>query len=567
MQILTPILAILHHKWHIHGTFSGFFRFFFILCTMILTYSVMFHFVMLYEGHSYTWITGLYWTLVVMSTAGLGVGEITFNSDLGLAFSIIVLLSGVVFLLVIFPFTFIQYFYIPWMENKKKDRVPKELPPETKGHVIIAGIGPMTISLANDLARYGYSCVLLCKDTQTTLDMLNRGYNAVMGDHDDGETYRRLRLENAAMLVAMDNDPRNTNIVFTARDVAPHAIITARVENTAAVDIMQLAGSTHVCQFREVLGKALARRVLKPSHPSSILSTFKKLVVAEAPVMRTPLVGKTLMESGLRRATGLNVVGVWQRGKFTLPTAQTRLSDNSVIVTAGTSMQTASLNAFLQNGTLKTEKKANVIILGGGHVGLAAAFHLRQYGITASIVDLRDISAKCENLIQGDAAELEVLEKAGLHEATSIIITTHDDDTNVYLTIYCRNLRPDIQIISRATFERNVGILHAAGADLVLSLSSMLSSTLLNQLSPGKVLMLNEGLNIFRFPVAKKLIGQSLRNSGIRALANCSVVAVQNTDAPMSINPPPDYVFSSGDELYLIGDSDSERAYKKNFGK
>ncbi|MBR5734578.1 MAG: NAD-binding protein [Desulfovibrionaceae bacterium] len=565
MQIFTPIIALLHSRRRIRGTFSGFFRFLLILCAMILSYSVMFHFIMRYEGHSHTWMTGLYWTLTVMST--LGFGDITFTSDLGRIFSVIVLLSGIIFLMVLLPFTFIQHFYIPWMENIKKDRVPRELPPETKGHIILAGLGPMTINLANDLTRYGYSCVLLCKDTQTTTDLLDRGYNAVMGEHDDGETYRRLRLANAAMLVAMDNDQRNTNIVFTARDVAPHAIIAARVENAAAVDIMQLAGSTHVYQFREVLGKALARRVLKPDHPSSILSTFNQLVVAEAPVMRTPLVGKTLMESGLRKATGLNVVGVWQRGKFTLPTPQTQLSDNSVIVTAGTSMQTAALNAYLQNGAPRTGKKANVIILGGGHVGQAAASHLRQYGIMASVVDKRDLSAKCENAIQGDAAELEILEKSGLHEASTIIITTNDDDIYAYLTIYCRHLRPDIQIISRATFERNVGILHAAGADLVLSLSSMLSNTLLNQLSPGKVLMLNEGLNIFRFPVSKKLIGQNLRDCGIRALTNCSVVAVQNTDSPMSINPQPDYVFSAGDELYLIGDSASERAYQKNFGQ
>jgi len=58
------------------------------------------------EGEYYTWVTGFYWTLTVMST--LGFGDITFTSDLGRIFSIIVLLSGVIFLLVLLPFTFIQ---------------------------------------------------------------------------------------------------------------------------------------------------------------------------------------------------------------------------------------------------------------------------------------------------------------------------------------------------------------------------------------------------------------------------------------------------------------------------
>jgi hypothetical protein len=50
---------------------------------------------MLYaEGRYHSWITGLYWTLPVMTT--LGFGDITFASDIGRLFSIIVLLSGIV---------------------------------------------------------------------------------------------------------------------------------------------------------------------------------------------------------------------------------------------------------------------------------------------------------------------------------------------------------------------------------------------------------------------------------------------------------------------------------------
>ena len=63
---------------------------------------------MLFEEKEFSWITGFYWTLTVMST--LGFGDITFASDLGKAFTLTVLLSGIVFLLVMLPFTFIQFF-------------------------------------------------------------------------------------------------------------------------------------------------------------------------------------------------------------------------------------------------------------------------------------------------------------------------------------------------------------------------------------------------------------------------------------------------------------------------
>src|SRR5919106_746973 len=82
---------------------------------VITLFSVLFHLIMLYvEGREFSWLTGLYWTLTVMST--LGFGDITFHSDLGRAFSLVVLLSGIVLLLIMLPFAFIRYFYAPWLE-------------------------------------------------------------------------------------------------------------------------------------------------------------------------------------------------------------------------------------------------------------------------------------------------------------------------------------------------------------------------------------------------------------------------------------------------------------------
>ena len=69
----------------------------------------------------------------------------------------------------------------------------------------------------------------------------------------------------------------------------------------------------------------------------------------------------------------------------------------------------------------------------------------------------------------GDAADRDVRERAGLADADAILVTTHDDDVNVYLTRYCRGLRPDVRIVSRSRLDRNITTLYRAGADAVLS--------------------------------------------------------------------------------------------------
>ncbi len=125
-------------------------KFFGFLAVVVLAYSILFHALMLHEGRNFSWITGFYWTLTVMST--LGFGDITFTTDLGLIFTLMVLLSGIVFLLIMLPFTFIQFFYAPWLEAQKKTRTPRELPNDISGHIIITNLDPIATRLIQKLA-------------------------------------------------------------------------------------------------------------------------------------------------------------------------------------------------------------------------------------------------------------------------------------------------------------------------------------------------------------------------------------------------------------------------------
>ena len=59
-----------------------------------------------------------------------------------------------------------------------------------------------------------------------------------------------------------------------------------------------------------MLGESLARRVLGTTTKANVIGRIESLLIAEAPAMRTPLVGKTLQQSKLRETLGINVVGI-----------------------------------------------------------------------------------------------------------------------------------------------------------------------------------------------------------------------------------------------------------------
>jgi len=215
---------------------------------------------------------------------------------------------------------------------------------------------------------------------------------------------------------------------------------------------------------------------------ANVIGRFDQLLIAEAAAMRTPLEGKTLIQSNLREKTGVTVVGLWERGRFKIPQPQTRIDSTTVLVLAGSAEQLKKYDEVFSIYRVYHTTDAPVLILGGGRVGRAAAQTLEERQIVYKVVEKNPKFIQNNKYIQGNAADLDVLSRAGIREAPSVIITTHDDSMNIYLTIYCRQLRSDIQIVSRANLDGNISKLHRAGADLVMSQASMGANTIINLL-------------------------------------------------------------------------------------
>jgi Trk K+ transport system NAD-binding subunit len=563
MKTMPSQLATLLNRPSRRSNTRMLYRFLLVLALLFVVFSLVFHLLMLQEGREYSWLTGFYWTLTVMST--LGFGDITFVSDLGRLFSIVVLLSGIVFLLVLLPFTFIQFFYAPWLEEQNRARAPRSVPETLSDHVIFTHFDEVSANLAHRCRQYGIPYVILAPDLHQALDLHDRGYRVVFGDPDDPETYRRLRVAQAALVVVLNDDLVSTNIIYTVREISDSVTTVTNADLDDSLDILQLAGSTHVFQFTRLLGQALARRVLGINMEANVIGRVDQLLIAEAPAMRTPLQGLTLAESRLRELTGATVVGLWEHGRFTVPQALTRIAESSVLVLAGTVEQLDRYDRMVGLAGRRDLPQGPVLVLGGGRVGRSVAETLAAQGVDFRVVEKRErIASQDQRFIQGSAADREVLQAAGIDRTPSIIITTHDDNLNIYLTIYCRRLRPDVQIISRASLDRNINTLHRAGANLVMSYVSLCSNTIMNLLKPGKLLMLSEGLNAFRLRVWERLEGRVLRDLRIREETGCSVVAIKREER-LIVNPEPDIVLEGGDALILIGSVEAEAAFMAKY--
>jgi Trk K+ transport system NAD-binding subunit len=156
------------------------------------------------------------------------------------------------------------------------------------------------------------------------------------------------------------------------------------------------------------------------------------------------------------------------------------------------------------------------------------------------------------------------LKAAKARDAASILITTHDDDVNISLTIFFRRMRPNVQIISRCTLERNVRTLHRAGADLVLSSASMGANTIFNLLRESDHLLLAEGVSLFPAPVPHSMQGRRLADCAVRSETGCTIIAVE-TDGERVINPDPEMILPYGGNMLLIGTLEAEEKFLREF--
>ena len=567
MKFLTSQLAYLTTDREARANLRALGRYLGFLGVLICLYAVLFHIIKLYVEHEqHSWITGFYWTLVVMTT--LGFGDITFTSDIGRIFSIVVLLSGVVFLLVMLPFLFIRLFYAPWLEARVRLRAPRSVPDGTQGHVIVAEYDAIAAGLVVRLHDEQIPYFIIEPDPTRAGQLFGESLSVLAGGNDDRVTYERALAANARLVLANCEDTTNTNITLTVREVAPAVPVAAVVEEEDSVDVLELSGATAVLPLKHQLGEYLANRVDAGRLEAHVVGEFKGLQIAELPVRDTEFAGTTIRDTRLRQATGLSVVGFWERGKLRPAYPDTPIQPDSLLVVAGTAPQIAALNALLP---ARADISAPVLVIGAGKVGQAAVKALRRKGLRVHAIDrteraLAPLSSSVEGVFAGDAADRRVLERAGILEARSVLLTTNEDAMNIYLAVYCRRLNARLRIVSRVTHERNLEAIHRAGADFVLSYTTLGIEAVMSLLRGYPPVLLGEGVELFSVPVPDTLAGRMLKDSAIGSATGLSVVAMQvdgKLVAPLALETR----LSPGAQLVMLGSHEQRIAFDQTFNR
>lgn len=564
MKFLASQLTYLLGDPRARANLKGFIKYLIFLAAVVAVFTIGFHYVAEYEGKRHSWLTGLYWTLTVMST--LGFGDITFESDVGRGFSIIVLLAGIMLLLVVLPFAFIRFFYAPWLEAQLRFRAPRRIEEPVSRHVLLCPFNDVTEGLAVRLTQLDIPHYIIEPDPTKAAEAHGRHIPIISGELDSEATFAAAQAKTARAVFVHLGDVENSNVILTAREVAPNKVpVISTAEQEESVDVLELAGASHVLPLKIRLGEQLAIRVNAQHCEAHVVGSFENLRIAEFPVHNTPLVGKSIRDTEIIKSCGINVIGVWERGRLSPAHPSTILSEWSVPVVVGTDEQIAALNRHVEFFDTNDNP---VVVIGGGKVGRAAIAALKRRGVTVHLVEHNPAIAEkskglADKVIVGEGADLHALKRASIDTAPSVVLTTNDDATNIYLCIYCRRLNADLRIVSRITTHRNVEAIHRAGADMVLSFASLAEESVLALIQHRELIFIGEGVRFFSFAIPDSLVGKSLMESEIRARTGLNVVAIRRGDVPLMAKP--DMRLEMNDELLATGTVEQRKRFRALF--
>jgi len=254
----------------------------------------------------------------------------------------------------------------------------------------------------------------------------------------------------------------------------------------------------------------------------------------------------------------------------------------------------SSVTAFFVEGQLRDvfwrrrmrkaigELKEHFIVAGAGTVAAHVLAELRRVqrpalAIVPAGADVSHLGDPDEVLlVEGDAAEEEVLRAAGVMRAAGIVPALEGDRDNVLVTLTARQLNPMIRIVAMVSDTRNVSKLERAGADAVANpplIGGMRLASLL--IRPGVVTFLDrmlrdqdKNLRVEEVVIGagSAAIGERVGALGVNEMPGVLLVALVEPDGSYQFKPDDARSLREGETLIVMGGPAAVAELRRRWG-
>lgn len=223
----------------------------------------------------------------------------------------------------------------------------------------------------------------------------------------------------------------------------------------------------------------------------------------------------------------------------------------------------------------KVQEKINklhdhVIVCGYGRNGKQAVHKLKAYKKSYVIIEMNeDVIERFYDekhmFVHGNANEDEILIKAGMERASTLICALPSDADNLFIVLSARQINKNLKIISRATEETSYQKLKLAGADNVIMpdkiggehmASLVVVPDLVEFLDNLSVSGEEDSIYVEQVPFEKVCPSgkeQAIKDLDLRRKTGCSIIGYKTPEGEYIVNPEPSLILKKDSKLILIG--------------
>ena len=214
----------------------------------------------------------------------------------------------------------------------------------------------------------------------------------------------------------------------------------------------------------------------------------------------------------------------------------------------------------------------HVLVCGYGSTGKFVASDLAAEGMPLVVVDKSSERVSLAEgdghlALLGDVLEPEVLKEAGIERARGVVLVLPSESDNLFAVMTARDLNPDLFIVARYFSPHASDKLIRAGADRAVNPLEETGRRIGGEIMRPAVMDLlsifskereTDSANEVRvrevtIDRASELVGQSLKDTDLRARLDIMVIAMRKEGDSTRFNPDPDRPFEAGDVLVCMG--------------
>ena len=427
--------------------------------------------------------------------------------------------------------------------------------------VFIVGAGEVGFNTAQMLSREGHEVTVVERDE----DRVNRAGDqldalVLQGNGASPKMLAEIGSHKSELLIAVtDSDEVNITACLVAKAQGVGQTV-ARIRNPDYYDskdpfARDVLGIDFVIHTERAAAEEIRDALRVPGSVNVETFAEDNIEVAEVVLKEdSAVVGSAVKD--VKLPDGSLVVGVVRGEETIIPQGDTELQAGDHVFLIS---ERKNINRVVRAVSTDTEKVDEVMIFGGGKIGLRLAMILEDEGISVKIVEKSEERAQyvASRLRKGlvlhdEGTSRDFLLQERVNHTGAFIAATGDDRANLLAVMYAKQLgaKRTVSIVSRSEF---APLSEALGVDIAVSPRLITAGAILRFVRKGEVVAVNvleSGAEMIelRVPENCKVAGRALSEVGFPEGAIVGAV-LRNGDV---VIPTGDEVLQQGDDAVVF---------------